>query len=123
MQQAIEVVTFTCVCCPLGCLLEVCLDACGGVVEVVGNTCKRGELYATQEATAPQRMVTAVVPVAGCFEPVSVKTVSPIPKQCMAEVLQACCTMKLAAPVAAGDVLIADVCGTGVAIVATKSVP
>ena len=123
MQLATEITTFTCICCPLGCQLEVALDEQGGVAEVTGNTCKRGADYAAREATAPERMVTAVLPVEGCLEPVSVKTSAPVPKDLMADVLSACSAARLAAPVAAGDVVVADVCGTGVAVVATKSVP
>ncbi|MEG0461324.1 DUF1667 domain-containing protein [Gordonibacter sp.] len=123
MQQAVEVSTFTCICCPLGCPLEVSFDAAGSVADVVGNICKRGAQYAAREATAPERMVTAVLPVAGCLEPVSVKTTAPVPKACVSAVLEACRGMRLAMPVAAGEVLIADVCGTGVAVVVTKSVP
>ena len=108
MQLATEITTFTCICCPLGCQLEAAFDERGGVAEVSGNTCGRGAEYAKREATAPERMVTAVLPVEGCLEPVSVKTASPV---------------HLAAPVAAGDVVVADACGTGVDVVATKSVP
>lgn len=46
-----------------------------------GNVCKRGERYAHQECIAPERMVTAVIPVEGRTMPVSVKTRSPIPKK------------------------------------------
>ena len=38
----------------------------------------------------------------------------------MKDVLAAVAALRLDAPVAAGDVLIEDVCGTGVAVVATK---
>lgn len=123
MQFATDIVSFTCICCPLGCQLEVSFDAAGSVVEVEGSTCKRGAAYAVQEATAPERMVTAVLPVDGCLEPVSVKTTAPVPKACVREVLDACAAVHLCAPVAAGDTVIADVCGTGVAVIATKSVP
>ena len=68
-------------------------------------------------------MVMAVLPVEGCLEPVSVKTASPVPKARVADVLAACLSARLAAPVAAGDVIVADACGTGVDVVATKSVP
>ena len=67
--------------------------------------------------------MTAVLPVEGCLEPVSVKTASPVPKARVADVLAACLSAHLAAPVAAGDVVVADACGTGVDVVATKSVP
>ncbi|MFR8299625.1 MAG: DUF1667 domain-containing protein [Gordonibacter urolithinfaciens] len=51
------------------------------------------------------------------------KTASPVPKARVADVLAACLSARLAAPVAAGDVVVADACGTGVDVVATKSVP
>lgn len=122
MQLATEITTFTCICCPLGCQLEVSFDEQGSVAEVSGNTCGRGAAYAEREAAAPERMVTAVLPVEGCLEPVSVKT-APVPKARVADVLAACLSARLAAPVAAGDVIVADACGTGVDVVATKSVP
>ena len=122
MQFATDIAAYTCICCPLGCRIEVALDENGQVSEVSGYTCKRGADYAAQEAVAPERMVTAVLCVSGCLEPVSVKTQRPVPKAAMKDVLDAVAALRLDAPVAAGDVLIEDVCGTGVAVVATKSV-
>lgn len=122
MQFATDIAAYTCICCPLGCRIEVALDENGQVSEVSGYTCKRGADYEAQEAVAPERMVTAVLCVSGCLEPVSVKTQRPVPKAAMKDVLAAVAALRLDAPVAAGDVLIEDVCGTGVAVVATKSV-
>ena len=122
MQFATDIAAYTCICCPLGCRIEVALDENGQVSEVSGYTCKRGADSAAQEAVAPERMVTAVLCVSGCLEPVSVKTQRPVPKAAMKDVLAAVAALRLDAPVAAGDVLIEDVCGTGVAVVATKSV-
>ena len=122
MQFATDIAAYTCICGPLGCRIEVALDENGQVSEVSGYTCKRGADYAAQEAVAPERMVTAVLCVSGCLEPVSVKTQRPVPKAAMKDVLAAVAALRLDAPVAAGDVLIEDVCGTGVAVVATKSV-
>ncbi|MFR5616740.1 MAG: DUF1667 domain-containing protein [Eggerthella lenta] len=119
MQFATDIAAYTCICCPLGCRIEVALDENGQVSEVSGYTCKRGADYAAQEAVAPERMVTAVLCVSGCLEPVSVKTQRPVPKAAMKDVLAAVAALRLDAPVAAGDVLIEDVCGTGVAVVAT----
>ena len=123
MQFATDIAAYTCICCPLGCRIEVALDENGQVSEVSGYTCKRGADYAAQEAVAPERMVTAVLCVSGCLEPVSVKTQRPVPKAAMKDVLAAVAALRLDAPVAAGDVLIEDVCGTGVAVVATKGRP
>lgn len=111
----------TCINCPVGCRLNVELEN-GQVVSVTGNTCKRGETYARQECVDPQRMVTAVIPVEGSAAPLSVKTRTPIPKKRIHECMQALSDVKLTAPVQAGSVVLADVCGTGVDIIATKSV-
>ena len=111
----------TCISCPVGCRMTVVVED-GQVVSVTGNTCKRGEIYARQECVAPERMVTAVVPVAGSAMPLSVKTRTPIPKALIAQCMEALSKVQLTAPIAAGSVVLPDVCGTGVDIIATKSV-
>ena len=111
----------TCINCPVGCRLTVELED-GKVVSVTGNTCPRGAVYAKQECVDPLRMVTAVVPVSGSKAPVSCKTRTPIPKKLIAECMKQLAALELTAPVAAGSVILADVCGTGVDVIATKSV-
>lgn len=110
----------TCINCPMGCRMTVTL-ADGKVVSVAGNTCKRGENYARQESVAPLRMVTAVVPVRGSVMPLSVKTRTPIPKKLIRACMQALAGLDVTAPVKAGDVVLPDVCHTGVDVIATKS--
>lgn len=111
----------TCINCPVGCRLQVKMQA-GAVTEVTGNQCKRGETYARQECIAPQRMITAVISVAGSQAPLSVKTRSPIPKQKMFACMRALSKLTLTAPVKAGSVVLENVCETGVDVIATKSV-
>ena len=111
----------TCINCPMGCRMTVCLEN-GEVVSVSGNTCKRGDTYARQEVTAPVRMVTAVVPVQGSLMPVSVKTREPIPKKDIPACMAALHGLHLQAPIKAGDTVFPDVCGSGVDVIATKSV-
>lgn len=111
----------TCINCPVGCRLTVELED-GKVVSVTGNTCPRGAAYARQECVDPLRMVTAVVPVAGSAAPVSCKTRTPIPKKLIAACMKELAAVQLTAPIAAGSVILANVCGTGVDVIATKSV-
>lgn len=113
----------TCIGCPLGCALRVELNDAGEVVSVSGNTCKRGEEYGRREVTAPVRMVTSTVRVTGGKAAVvPVRTAMDIPKgkifDCMDEIRSAV----VAAPVKIGDVVIENVAGTGVSIVASKAV-
>lgn len=111
----------TCINCPVGCRLTVELED-GKVVSVTGNTCPRGAAYARQECVDPLRMVTAVVPVAGSLAPVSCKTRTPIPKKLIAACMKELAAVQLTAPIAAGSVILPNVCGTGVDVIATKSV-
>lgn len=122
MQVATEVKQFVCICCPLGCDLEVSIDDDGDVTDVSGYTCARGKRYAVQEATDPTRMVTAVVCAKGSFEPVSVKTAKPVPKASIDRVLSRIADLDVQAPIQAGQVLIKDVAHTGIDVIATKSV-
>lgn len=111
----------TCINCPVGCRLTVEMED-GKVVSVTGNTCPRGAAYARQECVDPLRMVTAVIPVQGSKTPVSCKTRTPISKKLIAQCMKELAAVELQAPVAAGSVVLANVCGTGVDVIATKSV-
>ena len=119
--MAQDVRELICINCPMGCPLTVTLEN-GEVVSVSGNACKRGDTYARQECVAPLRMVTAVAPVQDREMPVSLKTRTPIPKKLIDDCMRAIMEKPFDAPIAAGDVLIPDVCGTGVDVIATKAV-
>jgi CxxC motif-containing protein len=94
------------------------------VASVSGNTCKRGEDYARKEMTDPRRIVTSTVRVTGGIHPVaSVKTAADIPKNKIRECLEQLKDVEIAAPVAIGDVVLGNAAGTGIAVVATKSIP
>ena len=112
----------TCIRCPLGCQVTVTLDK-GEIVEVTGNTCPRGDEYARKEVTNPTRIVTSIVKVNhGDLAAVSCKTADDIPKGKIFDLLAEIKPLVLEAPVKIGDVLIHDVAGTGVDIVATKNI-
>ncbi|MDR0515012.1 MAG: DUF1667 domain-containing protein [Coriobacteriaceae bacterium] len=124
MQFAEETKILTCILCPFGCQLEVAFKVDvpkPEIVEVNGNRCKRGQAYAVLEATDPRRMVTSFVCVPGSLEPLSVKTAAPVPKSQVKDILAAIQDIKATMPVAIGEVLLQDVCGTGVDVVATKT--
>ena len=111
-----------CINCPLGCGLTVTLkDA--EVVKVEGNTCPKGEAYGKKEVTDPTRIVTSTVRVSGGVLPVvSVKTAYDIPKEKIMDCANALKNVKIQAPVSIGDVVVEDVCGTGVSVIATKNI-
>lgn len=112
----------TCISCPMGCSLTVVMEQ-GTVVSVSGNTCKRGDIYARKEVTDPTRIVTTTVRVEGGeAEMVSVKTKEDIPKGKIFDCVRALKDVTVKAPIHIGDVILSDVAGTGVDIVATKEV-
>ena len=110
-----------CTVCPRGC--HIMAEGEGEtILSLEGFACKRGETYAHQECIAPARMVTAAVPVSDRRTPVSVKTRTPIPKEQIFACMKQLSALRLQAPVRMGDVVLADVCGTGVDVIATKTV-
>lgn len=107
----------TCIVCPMGCNLTVELDG-GKVVSVSGNNCRRGEIYANNECTNPQRTVTSTVRCSNgavC----AVKTDKTIPKEKMAECMEIINSKVCDLPISVGDVIIEDVFGSNV--VATQN--
>ncbi len=115
-------VNLICIGCPLGCPLTVEMEG-SEVKAVSGNTCPRGDAYARKELTNPTRIVTSTVRVAGGrLAMVSVKTASDIPKGKIFDCVKALKDVEVKAPVKIGDVIVENVAGTGVNIIATKNV-
>lgn len=112
----------TCIGCPLGCAITAVPSADGGF-EISGYTCKRGLEYAQKELTRPERTVTSTVRVSGgAANVVSVRTAGDVPKDAIWQVMEVINSLNVPAPVKIGDVLLADIAGTGVALTATKAV-
>ena len=107
-----------CINCPMGCRLKATLEN-GAVTKVEGNTCPRGAAYAKSECTMPMRTVTALAPVKGQAAPLPVKTASPIPKSLMMDCVAEISALSVTLPVKIGDVVLKNVAGTGVDVVAT----
>ncbi|MEY8516202.1 DUF1667 domain-containing protein [Lachnospiraceae bacterium 29-84] len=117
-----ETRTMICIGCPMGCQMEVSIGEDAGIC-VSGNTCRRGEIYARKEVGNPTRIVTSTVAVeGGKAAAVSVKTKEDVPKDKIFEVMGCLKGLKVQAPVRIGDVIVKDVAGTGVDIVATKNI-
>ncbi|MCI6388297.1 MAG: DUF1667 domain-containing protein [Ruminococcus sp.] len=110
-----------CVSCPMGCAITVELDDNNEVISVTGNTCPRGDKYARQECTHPERMLTSTVKVEGGRLPVvPVKSASPIPKEMLFDAMKEVNKVTLKAPVTFGDVAVKNILGTGIDIVVTN---
>jgi CxxC motif-containing protein len=111
-----------CISCPMGCPLTVTLEG-GAVTKVEGQGCPRGEVYAKKECVNPTRIFTSSVPVeSGRPEMLSVKSATDIPKSKLFECAELLRDVTVKAPIKIGDVIVANVAGTGVDIVATREV-
>ncbi|SEA78386.1 CxxC motif-containing protein [Eubacterium aggregans] len=114
--------TITCISCPMGCQITATIEA-GVVTAVEGNTCARGEKYARKEVISPMRIVTSTVKVdGGELAMVSVKTASDIPKGEVENCVWALKGLCVQAPVSIGQIILENVAGTGVSIIATKEI-
>ncbi len=115
--------TMICLLCPNGCHLTA--EADGGTLRrCAGNGCPRGEDYARTELLHPVRNLATTVAVAGGALPLCpVRLTAPIPRERLLEAAAALHRCRLRAPVAAGQVVLADVLGLGVDAVATRAVP
>ena len=105
----------TCIVCPVGCSLLVDIND-KGEMEVSGNTCPRGKVYAENECTSPMRTVTTTVR-CKTGEILAVKTESPIPKEKIFEAMKIINKASPVLPIAIGDVIIKDVFGSNIVAV------
>ena len=106
-----------CIICPRGCHLSVDEET----LAVSGNTCPRGAEYGRSEVSNPVRTVTGSVKACGGLHPMlPVRTDKPVSKAKMFEIMETLHSFTANCPVHRGDVLIADVCGTGVDVVVTR---
>ena len=120
--KSVEKKEFVCIRCPVGCNITVELKETE-IQSITGNTCPRGAEYVTKELTDPRRIVTSLVRVSGGELPVvSVKTASDIPKDKILDGVRILKNIDLQAPVHMGDVVVENICGCGVNVIATKTV-
>ena len=116
--ETMEEKKLICIGCPLGCELCAVLER-GEVISVTGNTCKRGDAYARKELVSPERTVTSTVKMSdGRMLPVRTKT--DIPKAKVLECVRELKHVVVEAPVETGQIIVQDIAGTNVPVIATK---
>lgn len=142
MGKTIELV---CITCPIGCHLQVetlgggasgaigAEGAEGPEIQVSGNRCPRGVVYAREETLAPRRVVTAtcrvrrepaVASAAGLTAPrrVPLRTTAAFPKERVDELLAAIYALELPLPARRGQVAMKDALGSGIDLIVTRTV-
>ncbi|MDI6703995.1 MAG: DUF1667 domain-containing protein [bacterium] len=112
----------TCIVCPKACKLKVEYSE-KGIERIQGVLCKKGQDYVREEIYNPTRVLTSSVRVMdGDLKLVSVKTNRPIPKDLLMKVMDVLYKTKVKAPIKIGDILIKNILGSGIDIVATKNI-
>lgn len=107
-----------CITCPRGCHLKV-----DESLNVTGNFCPRGAIYAKAELTHPTRTLTSTVASSSLEENrLPVKSISPLPKELIFKAMEEINKVNVKAPIKIGDIVIKNVCNSGVDIVATKNI-
>ncbi|UCE74873.1 MAG: DUF1667 domain-containing protein [Methanomassiliicoccales archaeon] len=112
----------TCIICPVGCKVTIKAKD-GDIINIEGHQCKKGIGYVKEELFDPRRTLTTTMMVKnGKLPLVSVKTAEPIPKDKLFEVMDVVSQIKVDAPVNIRDILVKNVLGLDVNIVATKKI-
>jgi CxxC motif-containing protein len=143
MEENDKTRTLTCITCPIGCTLTVTMQ--GNNVAITGNRCPRGATYATEELTAPKRVVTATaalrltkktarqlhqpdmhttVPPRNSpdIHRVPVRTTAPCPKEQINSLLHDIYALRVELPVISGQPLLKDWHGLGFDVVVARTV-
>ncbi|MFX1304046.1 MAG: DUF1667 domain-containing protein [Promethearchaeota archaeon] len=108
-----------CIICPTGCLVHV--ENVDGELIIEGHSCKRGEEYAREEFISPKRILTTTMRVENGFLPlIPVRSDKPIPKDRLEDTLKEIALNKLKAPIKMGDILIENVLGLDINIIASR---
>lgn len=118
---------FHCTTCPSECALtiETCIDENGveHVLSVQGNRCARGRKFAEQEIIRPMRILATTIVVRGSDEKLlPVRTARPIPRDLHLRAMRDIRHASVTAPAHMGDVVMSNLLGTGVDLVASMNV-
>ena len=109
---------FICIECPKGCHLKV-----DDELNVTGNTCPRGKKYAINEITCPKRVITSTAVIKSkLVSRLPVMSENELPKEKMFDVVNEIAKLRLEAPIKCRQVVIENVCDTGVNIIATRTI-
>ena len=111
-----------CTVCPRGCHITVEGEG-DNIISVEGNLCKRGLTYASNEFAHPVRILTTTVKIKGISNDLlPVRSKDPLPKEKIFDCMDVIRKIEVEAPVKCLDVIVSNICETGVDIVASKTI-
>lgn len=112
---------YTCIACPKGCKIELEYEG-EEIKDISGYSCVKGKEYVKDEFHDPRRILTTTVKINQAKYPrLPVRTETGVPKDELDCCLEELKKIQLEAPVKIGEVVIGDVCGTGISVTASRS--
>lgn len=109
-----------CIRCPRGCELHIRKKS--EEIEVKGYGCQLGKEYGRKEACNPKRVVSSTVRIMHARYPrLPVRTKEAIPKHKIQAVIRALEGVTVKAPVSRGAVILEEIVGTGVPVIAERN--
>ena len=110
-----------CIVCPRGCRMRLTEE--NGALKITGNGCKRGAAFAESESRDPRRTICSTVRTVFPEAPVlPVRVSAEIPKNRIFDVMREIGRVTVKTRLGRGDVVIENVLGLGVDVIATSSV-
>ena len=104
-----------CIKCPLGCAMRVVKNDTN--IDVSGNNCNRGKLYAIEELTCPKRIVTTLIKTSKKLY--SVKTTDGVEKSKIFDVLKEIEKLKVPKNATSGTIISEDILNQGCKVIVT----
>ena len=112
-----------CLVCPIECNLKIIKNEDINNYTIEGNKCNRGKDFAIKELTEPSRIITSRVLLKnGPMSRLPVKSKGIIPEALIEECMEIIKTTEVIAPVYKDQVIIPNILGTGIDIVAARRV-
>lgn len=112
---------FTCIMCPLGCAVTVKSDSSGNILQIIGSRCVKGENYIRDEFSAPMRVLTSTVSVEGAeLQRLPVRTSGFVAKDMLMACMKEIRKIKVKPPVKIGEVILKNIHGLNVDVIATR---
>lgn len=110
-----------CVNCPKGCRITVTLQE-GKAVEATGYSCENGKNHALQESECPMRILTTTVKIShGTLRVLPVMSEREIPLHSWKQAMEEVRNIQVEAPVSINQIIKENLCGTGVSLIASRS--
>jgi CxxC motif-containing protein len=113
-----------CIVCPEGCPMQAEFETDSKkIISLEGHNCKRGIKFAESEITNPLRLLTTTIRIdSGISQRLPVRSNNPAPKEKILSMVKEVKKIRAKAPIKMGEIIIADVLGTGIDIISSATV-